>query len=181
MADLQTKTHLYELLGQIVVSFGALERGVDGLILGAMDSPFSQGQALLKSMSFQQKVPAMGDLIRNMHSVSELGVLSQTLQALIERCDACEQERNNWVCSYWVPEVNSPAGFVSRLSHSNDSGALVLALVDISELERCVVVLNATVAYLYGFHQKLSNNFRRVRSIRLVEEFLNASQRVAQN
>lgn len=175
------KTHLYELLGQIVVSFSALERGVDGLILAALDSPLNHGLAFLKGMSFQQKILVMDDLIRNMHSVRELGALSQTLQALIERCSACEQERNNWVCSYWVPEVEGPDGFVSRLRHSNDSGVLVLALVDISELERSVVVLNATVAYLYGFHQKLSNNFRRVRNIRLVEDFLNTSQRAAQN
>lgn len=181
MAYVSVKTKLYESLGQIVVSFGALERGVDTLILACVDTHLSQGLVSLNSMTYQQKIPLMNNMVRELHGVQELGLLDQTLQMLIERCLICEQERNNWIYSYWVPEIAGATGFVSRLKNESDSGEWVLTTVEISELENFVVVLNATVAYLYGFHQKLSNNFGKVRTIRSVEEFLKRSDLVAQD
>lgn len=181
MVYASVKIKLYECLGQIVVSFGALERGVDRLILAGVNSPLSQEFISLNSMTFQQKIPLMNTLVRNLHSVQELGVLDQTLQALIERCLMCEQERNSWICSCWVPEIAGTGGFVSRLRNEGDSAGLVLTTVEISELENFVVVLNSAVAYLYGFHQKLSNNFGRIRTIRSVEDFLKRYDFVAQD
>ena len=181
MACALVKIKLYESLGQIVVSFGALERGVDRLILAGINSTLSQELTSLNGMTFQQKIPLMNTLIRNLHSVQELGILNQTLQALTERCLMCEQERNSWVYSYWVPEIVETDSFVSRLRNDGDSAGLVLTTVEISELENFVVVLNAAVAYLYGFHQKLSNKFGRVRTIRSIEDFLKRYNSVAQD
>jgi hypothetical protein len=181
MTYISTKSHLYELLGQIVVSFRALERGVDGLILAGFTSPLNQGLVLLNTMTFKEKVPAMSQLIRDLHSVQELGILDQTLHALVERCSASEQERNNWIYSYWVPEVKAADGFILRLQNKNDSKELLLTEVSISELENFIVVLHATIAYLHGFHQKLSNNFRRMRTARAVQDFFNRIEIAAQN
>lgn len=181
MSCIPKKTYLYELLGQIVVSFRLLEQGIDGLILSALDSPMVQSLALLNGMSFEQKVSAMNNLIRSSHSLQELGVLDQTLHVLVERCLVCERERNDWICSYWVPEVESEDGLVMRLRGSADSNGLSLTAVDISELESFVVVLNATAAYLDGFHQKLSSNFKRVRSIKLVDAFLKRNALAVRN
>jgi hypothetical protein len=181
MVYASVKIKLYESLGQIIVSFGALERGVDRLILAGINSPLSWELTSLNSMTFQQKIPLMNTLIRNLHSVQELGILDQTLQVLTERCLMCQQERNSWIYSYWVPEIAQTDGFVSRLQNEEDSAGLILTTVEISELENFVVVLNATVAYLYGFHQKLSNKFGRVRTIRSIEDFLKRYGSVVQD
>jgi hypothetical protein len=44
--------------------------------------------------------------------------------------------------------------------------------VNIAELESFIVVLNATVAYLNGFHQKLANNFKHIQGVQAVESLL---------
>ena len=173
MSPLPNKNRLYEALGQIVVSFKTLEQGIDGLILACMKSPATQGKTILiDQIPFPQRVNSMSELVRELHREYELGALNQTLAALVERCVSCEQQRNNWIRSYWVPEVESAAGTVMRLRRSTDSAGVRLELVDIVELENFIVVLNATLAYLYGFHQKLAANFKRIEGIQALESLL---------
>lgn len=172
MSQLPNKTRLYEALGQIVVSFKALEQGVDGLILCSLDSPVTQGFILIDSMSFPQKVTTLNELIRALHTQQELGVLHHTLEALVERSHACEQQRNQWVRSYWVPEVEAEQGVVMRLQRALDTGGYSLMPVKLTELESFIVVLNATVTYLSAFHQKLANNFGQIKGIRAAESLL---------
>lgn len=172
MSQLPNKTRLYEALGQIVVSFKTLEQGIDGLILGCLHSPATQGKTILiDQVPFSQKVNSINELVRELHREHELGVLNLTLGALIERCNSCEYQRNNWIRSYWVPEVESPAGTAMRLQRSSDGNSVRLEPIDIAELENFIVVLNATVAYLYGFHQKLAINFKRIDGVRTHEIF----------
>lgn len=179
MSPLSNKTRLYEALGQIVVSFGTLEQGVDGLILACMKSPATQGKTILiDQVPFPQKVSSINELTRELHSEHEMGVLNLTLTALVERCINCEQQRNNWIRSYWVPEVESAVGTVMRLRRSGDSSNVRLEPIDIAELENFIVVLNATVAYLYGFHQKLAVNFKRIDGVQHHEIFLKAPRLV---
>lgn len=59
-----------------------------------------------------------------------------------------------------------------RLRRSADSAGVKLEPVDIVELENFIVVLNATLAYLYGFHQKLAANFKRIEGIQSLESLL---------
>lgn len=173
MSPLPNKNRLYEALGQIVVSFKTLEQGIDGLILACMKSPATQGKTILiDQIPFPQRVNSMSELVRELHREYELGALNQTLAALVERCVSCEQQRNNWIRSYWVPEVESAAGTVMRLRRSADSAGVRLEPVDIVELENFIVVLNATLAYLYGFHQKLAANFKRIEGIQVLESLL---------
>lgn len=173
MSQPSNKTRLYEALGQIVVSFKTLEQGVDCLILACMKSPATQGKTILiDQVPFAQRVISMGELVRELHREQELGALNQTLYALVERCASCEQQRNNWIRSYWVPEVDSAAGTVMRLRRSGDSAGVRLEPVDIAELENFIVVLNATLAYLYGFHQKLAVHFKRIEGIQALESLL---------
>ncbi|MGV8838139.1 hypothetical protein [Cellvibrio sp.] len=173
MSPLPNKNRLYEALGQIVVSFKTLEQGIDGLILACMKSPATQGKTILiDQIPFPQRVNSMSELVRELHREYELGALNQTLAALVERCVSCEQQRNNWIRSYWVPEVESAIGTVMRLRRSADSAGVRLEPVDIVELENFIVVLNATLAYLYGFHQKLAANFKRIEGIQALESLL---------
>ncbi len=173
MSQLSNKTRLYESLGQIVVSFKTLEQGVDCLILACMKSPATQGKTILiDQVPFAHRVSSMSELVKELHKEHELGALNQTLYALVERCISCEQQRNNWIRSYWVPEVESAAGTVMRLRRSADSAGVKLEPVDIVELENFIVVLNATLAYLYGFHQKLAANFKRIEGIQALESLL---------
>lgn len=172
MSQLPNKNRLYEALGQIVVSFKTLEQGIDGLILACLKSPATQGKTILiDQIPFPQKVSSINELVRELHREHELGVLNHTLAALVERCVSCEQQRNNWIRSYWVPEVESAVGTVMRLRRSGDSSNVRLEPIDIAELENFIVVLNATVAYLYGFHQKLSVNFKRIDCVQSHEFF----------
>lgn len=173
MSPLPNKNRLYEALGQIVVSFKTLEQGIDGLILACMKSPATQGKTILiDQIPFPHRVNSMSELVRELHREYELGALNQTLAALVERCVSCEQQRNNWIRSYWVPEVESATGTVMRLRRSTDSARVRLEPVDIVELENFIVVLNATLAYLYGFHQKLAANFKRIEGIQALESLL---------
>lgn len=172
MTQLPNKNRLYEALGQIVVSFKALEQGIDSLILCSLDSPIAQGAILISSMSFPQKMTIMNELIRSLHTQQELGALHHTLEALVERGLACEQQRNDWIRSYWVPEVERPQGEVMRLERAADASGFALMPVNIADLENFIVVLNATVAYLYGFHQKLAHNFKRIQGIQAAELLL---------
>lgn len=173
MSQPPNKTRLYEALGQIVVSFKALEQGIDGLILACMKSPATQGKTILiDQIPFPQRVSSMSELVQELHRTYELGALNLTLSALVERCVSCEQQRNNWIRSYWVPEVESPVGKVMRLRRSGDDNTMRLEPIEIAELENFIVVLNATVAYLYGFHQKLAVNFKRIDSVQSYEIFL---------
>ncbi len=165
MTCMSNKTRLYEALGQIVVSFTALERGVDSLVLCSLDSSEAQSEFMVSPMTFQQKVSTLYELIRELHHDVELGALNHTLDALVERCLNCEQQRNEWVRAYWVPEVDNEAGIVMRLMRTSDSNSLEMVPVKVSDLEHFIVVLNATLAYLSGFHQKLSTNFKRVRQL----------------
>lgn len=169
MSVLPNKTRLYEALGQIVVSFKALEQGIDNLILCSLDSPVTQGAILIASMSFPQKITTMNELIRSLHTEQELGALHNTLEALVERSHACEQQRNQWMRCYWVPEVEAEPGVVMRLQRTLDASGFALIPVSIAELENFIVVLNATVAYLSGFHQKLANNFRRIQGVQAAD------------
>ena len=157
------KNRLYEALGQIVVSFKALEQGVDGLILCSLGAPVEEGAIMIDKLSFQQKLTAMDELVRRLHTQEELGALDHTLIALVERGLACEAERNYWVRSNWVPEVESGVGVVMCLQKG--AQGFVLAPVNIVVLENFIVKLNATVAYLSGFHQKLANNFKRIQGV----------------
>lgn len=166
MSQLPNKTRLYEALGQIVVSFKTLEQGIDCLILACLNSPATQGKTILiDQVPFPQKVNSINELVRELHHEHELGALNLTLAALVERCANCEQQRNNWIRSYWIPEVESPVGNVMRLQRSGDGNGFTLEPIDIVELENFIVVLNATVAYLYGFHQKLAVNFKRITGV----------------
>ena len=177
MSQLPSKTRLYEALGQIVVSSKTLEQGIDGLILACMKSPATQGKTILiDQVPFPQKVSSINELVRELHREHELGALNQTLFTLLERCVGCEQQRNNWIRSYWVPEVESALGTVMRLRRSGDDNGVRLEPVDIAELENFIVVLNATVAYLYGFHQKLAVNFKRIQGVEALESLLKTSQ-----
>lgn len=172
MSQPPNKTRLYEALGQIVVSFKTLEQGIDGLILACMKSPATHGKTILiDQVPFPQRVSSMSELVRELHREYELGALNQTLAALLERCVSCEQQRNNWIRSYWVPEVESAMGKVMRLRRSGDNNGVRMEPVDIVELESFIVVLNATVAYLYGFHQKLAINFKRIDAVQSHEIF----------
>jgi hypothetical protein len=164
MTHLTNKTRLYEALGQIVVSFNLLEQKLDCLLLSSLARVDAQNAVVLKGMSFAQKVTVMNDLIRELHMDINLGPLHHTLVALVERCHNCERERNNWIRAYWVPEVASKAGQVMSLQSSANIGGLELKPVNISELEHFVVLLNATAAYLSGFHQKLFVNFGKINS-----------------
>ncbi|MDO8342784.1 MAG: hypothetical protein Q7T48_06275 [Cellvibrio sp.] len=173
MSQLSNKTRLYEALGQIVVSFKTLEQGIDGLILACMKSPATQGKTILiDQVPYPQRIISMSELVRELHREYELGALNHTLSALVERCVSCEQQHNNWIRSYWVPEVESAVGTVMRLRRSGDNNGVRLEPVDIVELENFIVVLNATVAYLYGFHQKLAMNFKRIDAVQSHEIFL---------
>lgn len=172
MSPLSNKTRLYEALGQIVVSFKALEQGIDGLILCSLDSPIAQGAILIGTLSFPQKITTMNELIRSLHTEQELGALHHTLEALVERGHACAQQRNHWIRSYWVPEVDAEPGVVMRLQRTEDVRGFALMPVNIAELESFIVVLNATVAYLNGFHQKLANNFKRIQGVQAAESLL---------
>lgn len=173
MSQLSNKTRLYEALGQIVVSFKTLEQGIDGLILACMQSPATEGKTILiDQVPLTQRVSSMSELVRELHREHELGALNHTLYALVERCINCEQQRNNWVRSYWVPEVESAVGEVMRLRRSGYNSEVRLESVNIAELENFIVVLNATVAYLYGFHQKLAMNFKRIDAVQNYEFFL---------
>jgi hypothetical protein len=172
------KNQLYEALGQIVVSFNLLERGIDGLILACMESMPAHGRILLTNMPFPQKVSAMDELIRNSHSEQELGLLHYTLGALVERVLTCRQQRDDWMQSYWVPEIEHAPGVVMRLQRSVDEIELVLKPVNIVQLENFIVLLNATIAYLCGFHQKLANNFKRIQDVQAAGLFLKAPRPV---
>ncbi|WP_331346780.1 hypothetical protein [Cellvibrio sp. UBA7661] len=165
------KTRLYEALGQIVVSFRALEKGVDGLITCSQDESSSLNVLLLESIPFTQKISVMDELIRSRHCVQELGALNQTLIALVERCHSCEHQRNEWIRSYWVPELEAKEGSVMRLQRKETEN-LELVPCQLTELENFIVVLNATVAYLCGFHQKLYAGFKRIRNIPTTETYL---------
>lgn len=165
MTCMSNKTRLYEALGQIVVSFTALERGIDGLVLCSLDSPEAQSEIMVSPMTFHQKVTTMYELIRELHQGLELGALNDTLDALVERCSSCEQQRNEWVRSYWVPEVDSDTGIVMRLMRVSETNSLEMMPVKIADLEHFIVVLNATQAYLSGFHQKLFTHFKRIRQL----------------
>lgn len=172
MSPLSNKTRLYEALGQIVVSFKNLEQGIDGLILCSLDSPVAQGAILIGTLSFPQKITTMHELICSLHTEQELGALRHTLEALVERGHACAQQRNHWIRSYWVPEVDAEPGVVMRLERAEDASGFALVPVNIAELENFIVVLNATVAYLNGFHHKLAHNFRRIQGVQVAESLL---------
>ena len=165
MTCMSNKTRLYEALGQIVVSFTALERGIDGLVLCSLGSREAQSEIMVNPMTFEQKVTSMYELIRELHQGLELGALNDTLDALVERCLSCEQQRNEWVRAYWLPEVNSEAGIVMRLTRVPDANSLEMVPVKIADLEHFIVLLNATLAYLSGFHQKLFSQFKRIRQL----------------
>lgn len=173
MSPFSNKAPLYEALGQIVVCLKIVEQGVDDLILACLQSPATQGKTLLiDQVPFLQKINSINELVRELHSENELGVLNQTLSALVERCVYCEQQRNQWIRSYWVPEVESAEGTVMRLRRSANNNEVKLESINITELENFIVVLNATAAYLYGFHEKLAVNFKRIQSVQTVESLL---------
>ena len=165
MAHASNKTGLYEALGQIVVSFSVLEQRLDCLLASSLKTPLAQNAVIIKGMSFAQKVTIMNDLICELHSECDLGALNHTLAALVERCHSCELERNNWVRAYWVPEAESQAGQVMCLQYSAVTGDLELVPVKLIELDNFIVLLNATIAYLSGFHQKLFTQFNRLRDL----------------
>lgn len=173
MSQASNKSRLFEALGQIVVSFKTLEQALDSLILACMESPATQGKTILiDQIPFAHRVSSMSELVRELHRDYELGVLNQTLSALVERCLSCEQQRNNWIQSYWIPDVESAPGTVMRLRRSTASAGVRLEPVDMTELENFIVVLNATLGYLCGFHQKLAASFNRIEAIQPLESLL---------
>jgi hypothetical protein len=174
MSHQTNKTRLYEALGQIVVSFKALEQALEAIIFCCMEVSPAQVRILMNSMSFATKVETMESLLRELHADDELGKLSITLQEFIERCAYCERQRNEWVRSYWIPELEADAGMVRRLSTqvvSSDS-ELTLEIIPLTELENFILCLNATVTYLQAFHQKLFVSFERVQGPEHFQRYL---------
>ncbi len=174
MSRQTNKTRLYEALGQIVVSFKALEQALEAIIYCCMEISPTQVRILMNSMSFATKVATMESLLRELHADDELGKLSITLQEFIDRCAYCERQRNEWVRSYWIPELEADAGMVRRLSVQvvSSDAELALEIIHLAELESFVLCLNATVAYLQAFHQKLFLSFERVQSPEHFQRYL---------
>lgn len=169
------KTRLYEALGQIVVSFKALELAVEGIIYCGMQVPTAQARILLSNMPFKTKVANMESLVSEIHADDDLGSLAATLSEFVERCYFCEQQRNSWVRTYWVPELEAEQGYIKRLQPNtavNSQGSLILNSVSLLELESFVLCLNATVTYLYAFHQRLFANFGRMRDPQSLSEYI---------
>lgn len=174
MSHQTNKNRLYEALGQIVVSFKALEQAIEAIIYCCMEISPAQVRILMNSMSFSTKVTTMESLLRELHAGDELGKLSITLQEFIERCAYCERQRNEWVRSYWIPELEADAGMVRRLSSQLVSGdaELALEIIHLAELESFVLCLNATVTYLQAFHHKLFLSFERVQGPEHFQRYL---------
>lgn len=172
MSHQTNKTRLYEALGQIVVSFKALEQALEAIIYCCMEISPAQVRILMNSMSFSTKVTTMESLLRELHADDELGKLSITLQEFIERCAYCERQRNEWVRSYWIPELEADAGMVRRLGAPQNESELTLELIHLAELENFILCLNATVTYLQAFHQKLFTSFERVQGPEHFQRYL---------
>lgn len=164
---------LYESLGQIVVSFGALEQTVEAIIFCAMPSTIVQAKVLFRSMTFAAKVSAMHSALRELHTDQELNSFLVTLNEFVERSHYCEQRRNEWVRSCWIPELASDSGTVYRLQPDPcKEKALALEKIPLLELECFLVCLNSTVAYLCAFHRRLFVNFGRLRDCQAFNEYL---------
>lgn len=167
------KTRLYEGLGQVVVSFNALELAIEGIIFCGLQVPATQLRILMGSMAFATKVTTMNSVIRELHTGDDLGSLGITLDEFVERCHFCEEQRNQWVRSYWVPELEAELGQMKRLQHPlPGQGQFFVDAVNLQELEHFIVCLNTTVTYLYRFHQKLCTSFGRMRDSRSLNEYL---------
>lgn len=174
MSHQTNKTRLYESLGQIVVSFKALEQALEAIIYCCMEISPAQARIMMNSISFSTKVTTMESLLRELHADDELGKLSITLQEFIERCTYCERQRNEWVRSYWIPELEAGAGMVRRLGGQlaiSDS-EFTLEIIHLAELESFILCLNATVTYLHAFHQKLFTSFERVQGPEHFQRYL---------
>jgi hypothetical protein len=168
------KLRLYEALGQIVISFKTLELAVEGIVFCTMQISASQARILMSSMSFAAKVSAMNSTVLELHG-RDLGSLGITLNEFVERCLFCEQQRNLWIKSHWIPELSDEPGYIKRLKQVqslNDSSGVALDSVSILELESFIACLNATVSYLYAFHQKLLTCFGRVRDTQALNDYL---------
>lgn len=174
MSHQTNKTRLYEALGQIVVSFKALEQALEAIIYCCMQVSPAQVRILMNSMSFSTKVTTMESLLYELHVNDELGKFAATLQEFIERCIYCEQKRNEWVRSYWIPELDGDVGMVRRLKAQvmNSDSDLMLEIVNLAELESFILCLNATVTYLQAFHQKLFISFERVQGPEHFQRYL---------
>ncbi len=174
MSHQTNKTRLYESLGQIVVSFKALEQALEAIIYCCMEISPAQVRILMNSMSFSTKVTTMESLLRELHAEDELGKLDITLQEFIDRCTYCECQRNELVRSYWIPELETDAGMVRRLmvSKVSSNSELGLEIIHLAELESFILCLNATVTYLQAFHHKLFISFDRVRSPEHFQRYL---------
>lgn len=162
MSSQTNKTRLYEALGQILVTFNALEQSLEAIIFCSMDVSPAQVRILMSSMSFSSKVATMESLLRDRHASDGLGILSTTLQELIERCAYCESLRNEWICSYWMPEFEADVSSVRRLVVPLNESELTLETIHLAELESFIDCLRTSVNCLHAFHLNLFVSFGRV-------------------
>ncbi len=164
MSHPTNKTRLYEALGQIAVSFHALEQALEAIIFCCMQASPVQVRILMSSLSFSTKVTTLESLLCELHSGEEFTRFSDTLQELIARCLFCEQMHDDWICSFWIPELDVGVGMVRRLRSQKESDSeLTLETVDLAELEGFILCLGATVTYLQSFHLKIFSSFDRLR------------------
>jgi hypothetical protein len=166
----KNKHRLYESLGQIYVLFEALEQGINKLVMCCLGECASKNLMLLDRISFGEKAALMDELIRSIHSKQELSELNDTLIALVDRCNLCEELGDKWMQAHWVPEVEAGEGVVMRLERDTANN-LQLVPCRLNELENFVIVLNATNAYLSRFHQTLAAK-KRIRHIPLLTGYV---------
>lgn len=167
------KTRLYEALGQTVVSFKALELAVEGIIFCGMQVSAAQVRILLASMSFTTKIETLRSIIVELHTTDKFEDFAVTLDEFVERCLFCEQQRNEWLNSYWIPEADSEPGYTKRLRQiKSHEQSLEINIVNLLDLEGFVLCLSATVSYLHAFHQKLFSAFARIRGADALSDYL---------
>lgn len=177
------KSRLYEAMGQIAVSYKALELTIEGIIFCSMQVPAAQARIFLAGMPFGTKVTNMNAIIRSGHIDNDLDGFVTVLNDLVERCRNCEKQSSEWLRSCWVPVPNPESGYVQRLQRACPAGnstSLEVDSVSLSELEGFAACLNATVKDLRCFHQALFSSFGRIRAPQVLDEYMQA-QLAAEN
>jgi hypothetical protein len=171
------KTRLYEALGQMVVSFKALELVVEGIIFCGLQVPAAQVRILLAGISFNVKVTNMSVIVRERHTGNDLESFVPTLDMLVERCHYCGKQCDEWLQSYWVPGLNAESGYVKRLQptgFASNFNSLELDSVSLLEVESFIPCLKATTSNLHGFHQNLFLHFGRIRGPQALNDYMQA-------
>ena len=100
-------------LGELVVRFNNLELLLGGFIASLAHLDSQKGLCITAEMSFSRKLDALKSLLE--FCVQD-EVSRSIIEELIKKMSACEQKRNTFIHSAWIPDISNQT--ISRVKSS---------------------------------------------------------------